>query len=214
MQKNIVFILYIVPFFSLMAQSTLKLDYAFYDITGNNISLSYSKISKKKHHLSFGLKYHIDDPLQYVGVIFGRQLQAQKFIENIGLTAEYRRMIKVNKAISFYPFYHFQYTRKSPVVPDRVFELSTGRYFDTILTFEPINYWDNAIGVGFEFNLSQNLRYHINGGVGITFLFLYDNSFFGSGKIDYEFIKMFNTGFAYVLPSKKKKIGKSSAKKG
>ena len=84
---------------------------------------------------------------------------------------------------------------------------------DTFLVFKPINYWDNAIGVGFEFNLSRKISFNLNAGVGVTFPFLYDNTFFGSDKINYVFIKMFSGGVSYQLtkykrPQRKKKIPK------
>ena len=88
----------------------------------------------------------------------------------------------------FYPFYHFQFTRKSPVIPFSALDLGTGMIIDTFLVFKPINYWDNAIGVGFEFRLSRKISFNLNAGVGVTFPFLYDNTFFGSDKINYVFI--------------------------
>ena len=204
--KKIIYILLLVVFISKQSftQTGIKLDYAFYDITGNNVSLSKSKIFKKKHYLSVGLKFHIDDPLNESVLIFTRQLQAQNFIENLGLTAEYRRLIKLSKSITFYPFYHFQFTRKSPVIPFSALDLGTGMIIDTFLVFKPINYWDNAIGVGFEFKLSRKISFNLNAGVGVTFPFLYDNSFFGSGKINYVFIKMFSGGISYQLTEYKK----------
>ena len=185
-------------------QTSIKLDYAFYDITGNNISLSYSQIFKRKHYLSIGLKFHINDPLNDRSVTFSRQLHAQNFFENLGLSAEYRRLIKLSKSVTFYPFYHFQFTHKSPILPVHALDLGTGMIIDTVLVFKPINYWDNAFGLGFEFKLSRKIKFNLNAGVGVTFPFLYDNSFFGSGKITYEFIKMFSGGVSYQLTEYKK----------
>ena len=213
--KKILYILLFVVIISNQAytQTGIKLDYAYYDITGNNIALSYSKVFKKKHYWSIGLKFHIDDPLRDIPLTFTRQLQAQNFIENIGLSAEYRRLIKLSKSVTFYPFYHFQFTRKSPVIPFTALDLGTGMIIDTFLVFKPINYWDNAIGVGFEFKLSRKISFNLNAGVGVTFPFLYDNTFFGSDKISYEFIYMFSGGISYQLtkykkPKRKKKIPK------
>ena len=206
MKNKIKYILFLIVFISSQAytQTGIKLDYAFYDITGNNIALSYSKVFKKKHYWSIGLKFHIDDPLNERPETFTRQLQAQNFIENLGLSAEYRRLIKLSKSVTFYPFYHFQFTRKSPVQPIHALDLGSGMIIDTVLVFKPINYWDNAIGVGFEFKLSRKLSFNLNAGVGVTFPFLYDNSFFGSGKIDFVFIKMFSGGVSYQLTEYKK----------
>ena len=212
MKKKISFVLLLISSIINRAytQTGIKLDYAFYDITGNNISLSISKVYMKKHYFSGGLKFHINDPLRDVPLIFTRQLQSQNFIENFGLTAEYRRLIKLNPSVYFYPFYNFQFTRKSPIVPAHVLDFSTGVYFDTVLVFKPINYWDNAMGVGFEFKLSRKMKFNLNAGVGVTFPFLYDNSFFGSGKITYEFIKMFSGGISYTLSEYKKPLRKKT----
>ena len=213
--KKILYILLFVVIISNQAftQTGIKLDYAFYDITGNNIALSYSKVFKKKNYWSIGLKFHVDDPINESVLIFTRQLKAQNFLENLGVSAEYRRLIKLSKSVTFYPFYHFQFTRKSPVIPFSALDLGTGMVIDTFLVFKPINYWDNAIGVGFEFNLSRKISFNLNAGVGVTFPFLYDNTFFGSDKINYVFIKMFSGGVSYQLtkykrPQRKKKIPK------
>ena len=213
--KKIIYALLLVVFISKQSftQTGIKLDYAFYDITGNNIALSYSKVFEKKHYWSIGLKFHVDDPVRDIPLIFTRQLKAQNFFENLGLTAEYRRLIKLSKSVTFYPFYHFQFTRKSPVIPFSALDLGTGMIIDTFLVFKPINYWDNAIGVGFEFKLSRKISFNLNAGVGVTFPFLYDNTFFGSDKISYEFIYMFSAGISYQLtkykrPQRKKRIPK------
>ncbi len=213
--KKILYTLLLVVFISNQAftQTGIKLDYAFYDITGNNIAISYSKVFKKKHYWSMGLKFHIDDPVRDIPLIFTRQLKAQNFLENLGLSAEYRRLIKLSKSVTFYPFYHFQFTRKSPVIPFSALDLGTGMIIDTFLVFKPINYWDNAIGLGFEFKLSRKMSFNLNAGVGVTFPFLYDNSFFGSGKIDYVFIKMFSGGISYQLTEYKKPLRKKVLKK-
>lgn len=192
------------------AQTSIKLDYTFYDITGNNISISYSKIFNKRDYLSAGLKFHINDPLRESDLIFDRQLQAQNFIENLGITVEYRRLIKLSSSIYFYPFYNFQFTRKTPILPVHALDLGTGMIIDTVLMFKPINYWDNAIGVGFEFKLSRKMKFNLNAGVGVTFPFLYDNSFFGSGKINYVFVKMFSGGISYTLSEYKKPLRKKT----
>ena len=221
-KKLLLSILFCFICYGLFSQYRVGISYILSDITTKNISIFGQYDVNKKHQIGLGIKYHFNDDstiiLSRYSRFFYRNLYAQKLINKIGLTLEYKYWFYNSQWLKPYLFYNAQYIRiGSKFFSDNsITDLQTGitTKENKQVTFDPINFFENHIGLGIDISLNKEIRIFAGISAGITFLSgLYTIEDLNTKKSNYAFSKsgyyefswLFNTGFSYSLGDKKKK---------
>lgn len=221
-KKLLLSILFCFICYGLFSQYRVGISYILSDITTKNISIFGQYDVNKKHQIGLGIKYHFnDDSTQKISRYsryFYRNLNAEKLKNRIGITFEYKYRFYDGEWLKPYLFYNGQFIRiGSKFFDDQtVTDILTGitRISNEQITFDPINFFENHIGLGIDISLSKEIRIFAGISAGITFLSsLYTIEDLNTKKSKYafsesgyyEFSWLFNTGFSYSLGDKKKK---------
>ena len=200
------------------AQYSLGMSFIYSDITSNNIGISINNNVKVRHQFRVGLKYHFnDDTLKPLFRYYYRNLYSDKIINRVGLTFNYRYYILKNDyAIKPYIFYNLQYSRIGSKIGQYATDLITGVKMYGRFTLDPVNFFENHIGLGLDIKLDDRMRFFIGFCGGRTFMTGLKNykdvnsgkpasAYFTKSSIN-EFSWLFNTGLTY--PISKQPIGK------
>lgn len=198
------------------AQIKMGVSYIFSDITSNNLGIMASVDIKKKHQFSLGLKYHYnDDTTKPLFRYYYRNLYSEKLWQNfLGFIFEYRLFLNKHKTFRPYLFYNFQYSRLGSKFKSIYFTGDNPQLREKPVTLDPINFYENHIGLGLNININPIVTYSIGfSGGGTFFTDMRDlddlnkgtatQGFVGS-RLE-EFSWLFNTGFTFNFKKKETK---------
>lgn len=204
----------------LLAQYHINASYIISDVTVNNISIGLSYNFKGKHQVGIGLKYHINnDSTKTLFRPFYQNQYSDNFINKVGIVLEYRLNFRVHKVLQPYLFYNFQFSRiGSKFHESELHKDSMNKYFiiEKQTTFDPINYFENHIGLGLNIEVNKHFALFSGFSAGVTIFTdiytlddyynginrntgLFANSSFG------EFSWLFNIGTTYKINKRKEK---------
>ena len=212
--KIFIFLLWVICFNSAKAQYSVGVSYILSDISTHNIAILGKYNLKSKHQFSLGIKYHFnDDSTKPTFRHYYRNLYSTNIGNRLGVSFEYRLYFTHDKIINPYFFYNFQYSRIGSKFKD-VYTYDGRNFFDRPGNLDPINIYENHVGMGLEAKLDERLRFSIGiCGGGTYFTDMRDledanngtatNVFLYSRKE--EFSWLFNTGLSYKIGKLKKK---------
>jgi hypothetical protein len=219
--KHWFIILSLLKCFISSAQYKVGVSYILSDITSKNISAFVQYPLSERHHLGMGIKYHFnDDSTKPIFRYYYRNLYSKNILNRLGITLDYKYyFLKKQFIIQPYFSYNFQYIRSGVKAHSNILDLVTLVYDDKPVTFDPINFFENHIGLGLDIQITDKLRSFIGMNGGGTFMTgiktLEDlnagraTNGFASGPTLNEFSWVFNTGFTYSVGQTKVKSKKS-----
>lgn len=211
--KIFILILFLISINSAKAQYSIGVSYIFSDISTHNVAILGKYNLKNKHQFNVGIKYHFnDDSTKPLFRHYYRNLYSTNIWNRLGISFEYRLYFKQGKFINPYFFYNFQYSRMGSKFKG-VYTHDGKVFFEKPETLDPINIYENHVGLGLEAKLDERMKFSIGLCVGGTFFTdmrdLADldrgtskNVFVSSRKE--EFSWLFNTGLSYKIGKLKK----------
>jgi hypothetical protein len=215
--KKIFLIILLFCSIQIFAQYDLGLSLIYSDITTYNIGVLGKYKFKDQHQFCLGLKYHINnDSTTPLYRFFYRNFYSENILNRIGLLFEYRFYFMKNKIVNPYLLYNFQYSRMGSKFKHTFYYDfdPTKTLMTRQVTLDPINLYENHIGIGLNFKLDDRIRFFVSFSGGATFFtdrrdiddlnngtatfaFIYSDS--------EEFSWLFNTGLTYPIGKEKSK---------
>jgi hypothetical protein len=185
--------------------------------TGRNLNLAVHYPFSRTWNIYGGLKYLINSPYYKndysLRTSYFKEFYTHSFSEHWGAKAGLEKtLLQLNTNSSFFAFYDFQFTAASILNVNKTFYSDTNVYQE--LHNLPIKVYENVLGVGMRFTVSENFVFCLQGGVGVNF---YRRRGTSMPPIDpgynWNRTRMFAFGLRYNLDKQVKNKNKSVRKK-
>ena len=129
---------------SLTRSIFLGFSYIYSDVTTDNYGIFGKYAITDKRHISFGLKYHVNnDTTKPLFRFYYQNLYSENFFNKLGFTFEYRFQFTKNRIVNPYLFYNFQYSRLGSKFKEFYFYTTPANMMEKQTTFDPINFFEN-----------------------------------------------------------------------
>ena len=164
---------------------------------GNSLNIGVlNKINNNTIHI--GLKYHLNKNTDDLNVttLYQNNYYSSSTIDHFGINLGYNYDLNIfDKAVYPYLFYNFNLIHSSLFKPGLIDEFESEDLFDPVWTF------DNYLGVGIKYDITNSLILQASAGIGVSTCINPPDEVLGNNYVT-EVAHMFSFGLNYFFSNK------------